>query len=426
MDMDTDGKEEGSQKVPQRSLRAGNKNLPEKLSIVGLGCSSFSSFFGEDPLTVENLKQDDPLVQEWIETVRYAVVEAGITLLDTAPWYGHGTSEVVVGWALRNLFETHGVDRQSLTINTKIGRYEAEPPRQFDFSREKTIQSVKTSLQRLGLDNVDVLQLHDPEFSPTLDILLEETIPAMITCREQGLCRALGMTGYPLQVQHQIMQATLQRFPNSIRVWDQALTYGHYNLHDCTIFTGQLPSSSTTGSSSSLSFATYCEQQGIELLAAAPLTLGLLTPAKLPKWHPASPTLQEACRNALNICTRNNVSIVHIAILAALAHPDIPCTLIGMKNVEQVKAAQELALRFSDLIITDHQGKQQQLVSDILQQVMTAEEHRVYLQLVDTDNGPFAQIWADGSSFQWDGVLEAWKFWERLPNMVSQKWQTIA
>ena len=58
-----------------------------------------------------------------------------MTLLDTAPWYGHGTSEVVVGWALQELLRDNQIQRNDLTINTKIGRYEADLTRQFDFSR---------------------------------------------------------------------------------------------------------------------------------------------------------------------------------------------------------------------------------------------------------------------------------------------------
>ena len=185
----------------RRTLRPEVSRLPDSVSIVGLGCSSFSTFFwtaaeqkAEDCSlwTPETIPKSHPRVKEWIKTVHYAVNTAGITLLDTAPWYGHGTSEIVIGWALEAL------DREKLQINTKVGRYEADPSRQFDYSKETTFKSVQRSIKRMNCRYIDVLQLHDPEFAPSLDQLMTETIPAMISCREQGLCRALGMTGYPL------------------------------------------------------------------------------------------------------------------------------------------------------------------------------------------------------------------------------------
>ena len=94
--------------------------------------------------------------------------------------------------------------RDDIIINTKIGRYEAEPTKQFDYSYETMIHSVERSLQRMKCQYINVLQLHDLEFlfhdNNKMDILLMETIPAMIKCQKRGYTRALGMTGYPLQV----------------------------------------------------------------------------------------------------------------------------------------------------------------------------------------------------------------------------------
>lgn len=220
--MTSDKQLETESKIPERPFgsKFHNDRLSESVSIVGLGCSSFSTFFWNgdenndgrqtnenesklDDWSVEGLNRYHPRVQTWIESIVYAIDVAGITLLDTAPWYGHGTSEIVLGWAFRTLSDhKESWRRNRLTINTKVGRYEADPALQFDFSRQATLQSVKRSLQRLSWDEVyssktyiDVLQLHDPEFSPTIQLLFEETIPAMLECQENGWCRALGMTG---------------------------------------------------------------------------------------------------------------------------------------------------------------------------------------------------------------------------------------
>jgi aryl-alcohol dehydrogenase-like predicted oxidoreductase len=194
--------------IPKRpfGLIGNNDRLPRNVSMVALGCSSFSNFFvnhdesttsfADDEWTVDRLDQNHPRVRSWIDTIEYAINVAGITLLDTAPWYGHGTSEVVIGWAMSKVLNTGKVSRDEVTINTKVGRYEAAIDQQFDFSHIATIQSVERSIRRLSCGSyINVLQLHDPEFATSIDTLFHETIPAMLLCQKRGWCRAIGMTG---------------------------------------------------------------------------------------------------------------------------------------------------------------------------------------------------------------------------------------
>ena len=195
-------------RIPKRtfgSIHSDNR-LPQNVSIIGLGCSSFSTFFldrdefsedcSNNELTVDRLDPNHPRVISWIDTIEYAIMIAGITVLDTAPWYGHGASEVVVGLAITKLCNEGKIKREHLTINTKIGRYEADPAKQFDFTSVATMNSVERSIRRLCCGSyIDVLQLHDPEFAPELDIIFQETIPSMIECQKRGRCRALGITG---------------------------------------------------------------------------------------------------------------------------------------------------------------------------------------------------------------------------------------
>ena len=210
-------------KVPQRKYAPGGSRLPSQTPILGLGCSSFSSFFSADngvSMTVDTISKDHGAVQGWIETIRHAVLNRGIVLLDTAPWYGHGTSEITVGFALDTILaddddiadddeknatipqrkRSGSLPRSCLIINTKVGRYDAHPLRQFDFSYETTIKSVQRSLERMNCGYIDVIQLHDPEYAPSISILKEETIPALLECRKRGWAKAIGLTGYPLEV----------------------------------------------------------------------------------------------------------------------------------------------------------------------------------------------------------------------------------
>ena len=417
-----------------------NPRLPSKVPIVGLGCSSFSTFFmtkdelnetksdndGDSNITAEitadMLTKDHPKVKEWIKTIRYAIEKCGITLLDTAPWYGHGTSEMVVGWALEEILngDNTKIARSDLCINTKVGRYEADPKEQFDFSRRKTLESAKTSLQRLSCGYIDVLQLHDPEFSPSLHILLDETIPALVECRSNGWCKALGLTGYPLEVQYQILQASLEKYgaEDSRRIWDQALTYGHFNLHDSSLVHRRVNPSCE-------SFCDHvCRQNKMGLLAAAPLSMGLLTHNIPPEWHPANGSeLGKACFAAASICSELRVNITTLALLFSMSHPNLPCTILGMKSVEEVRTAASLANRFKS-VDWSLPGLTQDLV---LSFVLTFQEQKAYQILKDAENGPFASVWRrttetdyDGDSriyspqYQWDGIKEAHEFWKSM------------
>ena len=296
--------------------------------------------------------------------------------------------------------------REDIIINTKVGRYESDPSKQFDFSRSTTLASVQRSLRRLNCSYIDVLQLHDPEFAPSLDQLMNETIPAMIECRKNGWCRALGMTGYPLEVQFQIFQRTKEDF-GEIHVWDQALTYGHFNLHDSSLLNKPICSYQ--------SFAEYCRLFEIGLMAAAPLSMGLLTNGNPPEWHPANAELTEACRKAAVICEDLNVDIAVIASVFALSNPRIPCTIIGCRDVTEVEHAAAMANRFKKVDSTLPQ-------EEILKIVFTENELKAFRILSHPKSGPFSKVWSNGN-FQWDGVQSARDFWRDGNGIDAKEWQ---
>jgi L-galactose dehydrogenase len=99
--------------------------------------------------------------------------------------------------------------------------------------------------------------------------------------REKGLVKRIGITGYPLGIQREIIERT------SVRI-ECSLSYGHLNLHDITLI--------------SSGFSDLCKKKGITLLAAAPLSMGLLTPGEPPSWHPAPTALKDRCRKANKVC----------------------------------------------------------------------------------------------------------------------------
>lgn len=91
-------------------------------------------------------------VDEAIKTIHTAI-KSGINYIDTAPYYGQGRSEEVLGMALKD------VPREAYYIATKVGRYEKSFENMIDFSAKKTRQSVEKSLRLLGLDYVDIIQV---------------------------------------------------------------------------------------------------------------------------------------------------------------------------------------------------------------------------------------------------------------------------
>ena len=433
--------------------------------MVGLGCSSFSGFFlhGDDSAIIPDwltktttadiatIDPKHPLIRNWVATIHYAIVEAGITLLDTAPWYGHGLSEQVVGLALEELFTgkcasisatfndtstttttttttTPSVSRADIILNTKVGRYDADPTHQFDFSRTATQQSLQRSLQRLRTSYIDVWQLHDAEFAPTLAVLLDECLPVMIQAQRDGHVRALGLTGYPLAVQRQLLQATLERFPDMPRIWDQALTYGHYTLHDQTLL-GQpqgLPAPTDTTKAkedTTESFADYCAKHNCACLAAAPLSMGLLTPtARPPDWHPASPSLKAACTEAASLCRSHSVNLAELALLVALAQPRIPTTLVGCKDIVQIQTLQRVCQRLSSARVGTNNDSKDDNGALTLFAAMTPAERTVYQQLCDAQNGPFAAVWRTGD-YHWGGLVQVRDFWKTVPGTIVEEWQ---
>ena len=441
--------------VPQRQYALGNNRLPNNTPIVGLGCSSFSSFFsseGEEPLTVHTLSKDHPVVKGWIETIRYAVLGRSINLLDTAPWYGHGISEIVVGYALDTILasdddnkehsdenkksktapvkatrrRTGSLPRSSIIMNTKVGRYEANPLEQFDFSHDTTLNSVHRSLERLNCTYIDIIQLHDPEFAPDISILMEETIPALLECRRRGWVKAIGMTGYPLDVQHQIL-VECQLSADKGVVFDQALVYCHNNLHDMSLFHDAcFPSLDAESKQSKITYSQFCQQSNIHLMAAAPLSMGLLTNAGPPDWHPAASSLKEACASAAKLCQSKEVNISTLAILFALSQREVGCTLLGMKDIDQVDIAADLAVRFSGVDFNvdarnDVSGtKRHESINKVLDQVLTSREKEVLAQLLDTSNGPFASV-TSNEEYRWNGKEEARRFWALVDDMKTKK-----
>src|SRR6516225_2555359 len=105
-------------------------------------------------------------LDEALRSVRVAL-DLGMNFIDTAPFYGRGMSECLLGIALRD------VPRDRYYLCTKLGRYSRG---HFDFSARRVVESVDVSLERMGVEYLDVLLCHDIEFVDMRQII-EETLP---------------------------------------------------------------------------------------------------------------------------------------------------------------------------------------------------------------------------------------------------------
>jgi aryl-alcohol dehydrogenase-like predicted oxidoreductase len=240
-------------------------------------------------------------INEAIRSVGVAL-DLGMTFIDTSPFYGRGMSECLLGVALR------GVPRDRYLLGSKLGRYSGE---HFDFSARRVVESVDVSLQRMGVDHLDIMLCHDIEFVEMSQIV-EETLPALRKIQQAGKVRFVGISGYPMNV----FRYVLDRAP-----LDVVLSYNHYTLQN-TMLADLVP---------------YLQGKGVGIMNAAPFSARLLTNSTLPAWHKATPEVRAVCRRAAEHCTARGVDIAQLALQYSLRNADMATCIVGSANPENVR-----------------------------------------------------------------------------------------
>ncbi|XP_052891930.1 uncharacterized protein LOC128299851 [Anopheles moucheti] len=265
-----------------------------KVSKVSFGTGTFSQLYGD----LDEVKA--------VEAVVFAAKQ-GINYFDTAPFYGQGRSEEVLGKALR------AIPRQAYYVATKVGRYERDYGRMFDYSAAKTRESVERSLHLLGVDYIDVVQIHDVEFAPNLDIVLEETLPALEALRNEGKLRFIGVSAYPLKVLKQIISKAAGRF-------DTVLSYCRNTLFDEAL----------------KDCVPFFEQNHLGIICASGHGMGLLTNGGPQPWHPADHQLKSVCAEAAEYCKQQCIELGKLAMHHSIELPGPATFLAGMQTTELV------------------------------------------------------------------------------------------
>ncbi|MDB5598450.1 MAG: aldo/keto reductase [Xanthobacteraceae bacterium] len=176
-----------------------------------------------------------------VATIR-AAVDHGINLIDTAPVYGFGRSEEIVGTALA----TDGL-RDRVLISSKVGLAWRDGKPYRDASRARIMQEVDDSLRRLRTDRIDIYQVHWPD--PRVPVA--ETADAMQTLLRQGKIRAIGVSNFSVEQMEEFR-----------RVAPLHVLQPPYNLFERGIETDILP---------------YCRRHKIAMLGYGALCRGLLS-----------------------------------------------------------------------------------------------------------------------------------------------------
>jgi D-threo-aldose 1-dehydrogenase len=282
----------------------------DELTRLGLGGAALAGLF--EPV---------PEQQAWA-TVR-AALDHGLRYVDTAPHYGAGASERLIGKVLRE------EPRDSFVLSTKVGRIlePAETPedegfvvsgspmrRRWDFSRDGVHRSLEDSLERLGLDRVDIVYLHDPDDHE--DEVYATAFPALAELRDQGVVRAIGAG--------MNQTAMLTRFVRRLDL-DVVLCAGRYTLLDRSAEEDLLPA---------------CLDRGVRVVIGGVYNSGLLIdpkPGARFDYAPAADALVRRAAELERICASHGVPLRAAALQFPGRHPAVASTLAGGRSPREIE-----------------------------------------------------------------------------------------
>ncbi len=238
-------------------------------------------------------------------------LERGIRFFDTAPFYGLGEAEQRLGRALA----AAGGERP--VIATKAGRLlnhgaDGTVDVHFDFGHDATRRSLESSLQRLGVDRVDIVHIHDPD--DHIHEALEGTYPALVELRDQGMIGAVSLGTNSV--------ATAAAFLERADL-DCMLVAGRYTLLD----------------RSAAELIDACARRGVAYLAAGVFNSGVLARPQAGSWYDYGPASGDTLARASaidSVCRRHGVSIRTAAVNFPLRNPSVTAVVVGMAAPAEV------------------------------------------------------------------------------------------
>jgi D-threo-aldose 1-dehydrogenase len=256
-----------------------------------------------------------------------AAWEAGVRYFDTAPQYGSGRSESRYGGVLPDL------PRGSFTLSSKVGRLltpidagdtslteDGIPDLEshFDMSRDGILRSVESSLDRLNLDHLDIIYLHDPDRyeGDGMSVALDSALPAMIELREQGVVGAIGC---------------------GMNMWEWPATFVGRSDLDVVLLAGRF---TLLDHDAYAEFLPLCVKRGVSVVVGGPYNSGILArnldgPVSF-NYQPAARDLIDRARSLKRICEDHSVDLKAAALQYVLAHPAVISAVPGARSVDEI------------------------------------------------------------------------------------------
>jgi aryl-alcohol dehydrogenase-like predicted oxidoreductase len=275
-----------------------------------------------------------------------AAFDAGVNFVDTANVYSEGESEKIVGAALAKL----GLPREDLVIATKVRVRMGPQPNRVGLTRVHIMNELDASLQRLGLDHVDLYQIHGvDQVTP-----LEETLRALEDLVRSGKVRYLGLSNHA--------------------AWQIMKGLGISERHGWNRFESIQAYYSIAGRELEREIVPVALDQGLGILVWSPLAGGLLSGkfsegATGPEgarrttfdFPPIDRQKAFRCVEAMRpIAQAHGVSVARVALAWVLQRPAITSVIVGAKSVEQLAdniAAADLKLSEAEIGTLDEVSK---------------------------------------------------------------------
>jgi D-threo-aldose 1-dehydrogenase len=304
---------------PQEKNKFGRSDL--EVSAFGFGTAPVGNIFEE----IDEKTSDEMFQVAW---------DSGVRFYDTAPMYGHGLSEYRTGYSLR------WKNRSDFVLSSKVGRL-LHPARkedinyapwtnagrfevEFNYSYDATMRSVDDSLQRMGLESIDILYIHDidkftrgDEQPEVFETAMSGAWRALSKLRDERVVKAIGVGVNEWEV----CQDALEQ-----RDFDCFLLAGRYTLLEQEALDTFLP---------------LCEQRNASVVVGGGFNSGILaTGAKdgaKYNYSPAPETIKRRVQAIESVCKEFQVPLPAAALQFVVAHPAVPTFMAGTRTVKQLK-----------------------------------------------------------------------------------------
>jgi len=275
------------------------------------------------------------MYQEVAESEAHAVVSqawsSGLRLFDSAPHYGAGLAEERLGKAAVR------IAREDIVLSTKVGRvlrpgvepayhdfFKNAPPYHpvFDFTERGILESFEASCERLGVDRIDIVHLHDPDNH--WDQASQVAHPTLLRLREQGRIGAIGAG--------MNQTSMLIRFGITL-AFDCFLVAGRYTLLD---------------HSAGLELLPLCQRKGISVFVGGVFNSGLLAgpqPGATYDYAPAPRAMVERAGRLADVCARYDTPLAAAAAQFPLGHPAVTSVVVGVRSVAELAMDLDLLRR---------------------------------------------------------------------------------